>query len=66
MAIARDEELAEWPRAPDLVREALGELVQAVLGATKDESRERREAMTAVLECQAKIIAALRVSPTLN
>jgi hypothetical protein len=64
MMIERDE--AEWPRAPDPVHSVIGELLVVIIENTKDGSEARKTAMTAVLECQRRIVDALRVGPVLN
>jgi hypothetical protein len=66
MVTERDEELAEWPRAPDAVSEAFGALFCAIIEATADESPARKVAMVAALEAQRQIVAALRPGPALN
>jgi hypothetical protein len=63
MVTERDE---EWPRAPDPVHEAIGALLVAIIENTKDGSRERAKAMSAVLEAQGRIVDALRAGPTLQ
>jgi 2-methylcitrate dehydratase PrpD len=60
----RDE--AEWPAAPDPVREAIGALLAAIMENTADGSRERKQAMTAAIEAHGRIVDAMRVRPTLQ
>jgi hypothetical protein len=66
LVIEGDEETAEWPRTPDAVSEAFGELFCAIIEATADESPARRVAMVAALEAQRQIVAALRPGPALQ
>jgi hypothetical protein len=64
--IERGDEEFEECRILDPVHVAVGELLAVIVEATQDGSEARRKAMTAVLECQRQIVAALRIGPTLN
>jgi hypothetical protein len=64
--IARDEDFETWPRAPDPVHEAIGQLLVVIIEATTEGSRARAKAMSAVLEAQGRIVDALRPGPALN
>jgi hypothetical protein len=67
MTVERDEEFEPWPaEAGDPVREAIGQLLVAIIENTAEGSPERARAMNEALEAHGRIRAAMRVRPTIN
>jgi hypothetical protein len=59
-------EIEDWPATGDPVREAIGQLLVAIIEATAEGSPERARAMNEALESYGRIKAAMRVRPRLN
>jgi hypothetical protein len=64
----RDEGFEAWPAEAvgDPVREAIGQLLVAIIESTAEGSPERAKAMTEALEAYGRIKAAMSDRPRLN
>jgi hypothetical protein len=61
-----DEGFDDWPAAVDPIREAVGNLLVAIMQNTVEGSRERTKAMSEALEAHRRIDDAMRDRHTLN
>jgi hypothetical protein len=67
MTVEHDTELEDWPPAgADPVREAIGQLLVAIIENTAEGSPERARAMSEALEAYGRIKAAMADRQTLN
>jgi hypothetical protein len=67
MTVECDEEFESWPaEAGDPVREAIGQLLVAIIENTAEGSPERARAMNEALGAHERIRAAMCVRPRLN
>jgi hypothetical protein len=61
-----DSDCEPWPAAVDPVREAVGNLLVAIMENTTEGSRERARAMSQALEAHERIVDAMRPRPQLH